>query len=137
MTTFDLQTIRYINLLDSISRVKTRRCFLYNNMVVFAVPKELMAKAIGPGATHVHNIQEKLGKKIRIIEEAQSINNVENFIKGIVSPVLFHSLEIKENTIVLTAGSQSKASLIGRNRRREAELQQIIKDTFGMDLKIV
>ncbi|MBM3233036.1 hypothetical protein FJZ18_02625 [Candidatus Pacearchaeota archaeon] len=137
MTTFDLQTIRYINLLDSTAKVKTRKCFNYNNMIIFAVPRALMAKAIGPGASHIHSIQEKLGKKIRIIGEANDVEEAEKFIKDIVAPITFHSLEIKEGTLILTAGSQSKAALIGRNRRREDELQQIIKDTFGMDLKIV
>ena len=47
------------------------------------------------------------------------------------------SMEVKEGAIVLTAGSQSKAALIGRNRRREAELKQILKDTFNLELKIV
>ena len=137
MTTIDLQTIRYINLLDNVAKVKTRRCFTYNNMVIFAVPRALVAKAIGPGATHIHHIQEKLGKKIRIIEEAHDIQEAERFIKAIVAPISFHSLENKEGTLMLTAGSQSKAALIGRNRRREEELQQIVKDTFGADLKIV
>ena len=137
MATLDLQTIRYINLLDSISRVKTRKCFLYNNMIIFAVPPALVARAIGPGASHIHNMQDKLGKKIRIIKEAQDVSEAERFIKDIVAPVTVHSIEIKEGGIVVTAGSQSKASLIGRNRRREAELQQIVKDTFRMDLKIV
>ena len=106
-------------------------------MIIFAVPKALIAKAIGQGASNINIIQEKLVKKIRIIEEAKDIDDVERFIKDIVAPVAFHSLEIKEGTLFLTAGSQSKAALIGRNRRREEELQQILKDTFGMELKII
>ena len=137
MATLDLQTIHYINLFDNVTKVKTRKCFNYNNMIVFAVPRALVARAIGPGASHIHNIQEKLGKKIRVVEEALVPEQAERFIKDIVAPVGFHTLEIKEGSFVLAAGSQSKAALIGRNRRREAELQQIVKDTFGMDLKIV
>ena len=106
-------------------------------MIIFAVPRTLIAKAIGPGASHIHHIQERLGKKIRIIEEAQSVQEAEKFIRDIVAPVTFHSLEMKENILIMTAGSQSKAALIGRNRRREEELQQIIKDTFNIELKII
>lgn len=137
MTTINMQTMRYINLLDKTTRVKTRKCFLYNNSIVFAVPKIFMSQAIGPEAAHVRAIQEQIGKKIKIIEEVQGIDDAQRFVEDLVSPVTFKSLEIKEGIFVLTAGMQSKAALIGRNRRRYDELQQILKDTFGLDLKIV
>ncbi len=137
MTTIDMQTMRYINLLDKASHVKTRKCFLYNNTIIFAVPRAFMSQAIGHDAANIRFIQEQIGKRIRIIEEARGVEDSEKFIAAIVAPVTFKSLEIKEGMFILTAGSQSKAALIGRNRRREDELRQISKDTFGLDLKIV
>ena len=137
MATLDLQTIRYINLLDTTARVKTRKCFVYNNTIIFAVPREFVAKAIGPGASNIHRIQDQLGKRIRVIEEARGIEDAERFIKAVIAPVTLQSLEEKEGLLVLTAGSQSKAALIGRNRRREEELAQILKDTFSKELKII
>lgn len=137
MTVIDLQTIRYINLLDAASRVKTRKCFVYNNTIFFAVPRELVSRAIGPNAVNVRNIQKKLEKKVKIIAEASGISDTERFVQDIVAPVRFVSAEIKDNAITITAGSQSKAALIGRNRRREAELKQILKDTFNLELRIV
>lgn len=132
-----MQTMRYINLLDKTSKVKTRKCFSYNNMIVFAVPKIVMSQAIGPDATHLHYLQEKIGKRVKIVGEAKGIEDAEKFVEAIVAPVTFKSLELKEGIFVLTAGSQSKASLIGRNRRRLIEMDQILKDTFGYGLKIV
>lgn len=137
MTTIDMQTMRYINLLDKASRVKTRKCFLYNNMIVFAVPRAFMSQAIGPDAAHIRFIQNQIGKRIRVIEEARGFEDAERFVEAIVAPVTFKSLEMKDDMFVLSAGSQSKAALIGRNRRREDELRQIMKDTFGLDLKII
>src|SRR3989338_7942971 len=134
MATINLQTIRYINLLDSASRVKTSKCFSYNNIIVFAVPKFLVSRAIGPGAINIRRMQEKLGKKIKVIAEASGTDDVERFISDVVSPVKFKMVEIKDGTIAITAGMESKAALIGRNRRREDELKQISKDTFGLDL---
>lgn len=137
MTVLDLQTIRYINLLDNASRVKTSKCFTYNNTIFFAVPKSQISKAIGPNASNIHKIQDKLAKKVKVIAEAQGSDDAERFVKDIVSPVKFVSSEIVDRVFVLTAGSQSKAALIGRNRRREEELAQIIKDTFNLELKIL
>jgi transcription antitermination factor NusA-like protein len=132
-----MQTMRYINLLDRAARVKTTRCFLYNNAVYFAVPKSMVSKAIGPAAINVKKMQEHLGKRVRIIQEPSGLGDAERFVREIVEPVKFKSLEVKEGIFILTAGSQSKAALIGRNRRRFIELGIILKDSFGMDLKIV
>ena len=137
MAVISMQTMRYINLLDRAARVRTTRCFVYNNVIYFAVPKEMVSKAIGPAAINVKRMQEKLGKRIRIISEPLRLAHAERFVREIVEPVRFKSLEIKDGIFVLTAGSQSKAALIGRNRRRAEELQLILEDSFGMGLKIV
>ena len=44
---------------------------------------------------------------------------------------------LKNLLLILTAGSQSKAALIGRNKRRLLELQRIAKDYFGKEFRIV
>lgn len=138
MAVLDLQTIRYINLLDNTARVKTRKCFNYNNAIIFAVPQHMIMKAVGPNARNIRFIQEKLGKRIRVIREANGIEDSERFVRDIVAPVNFKSLEVKEGIFVLNAGGiQSKAALIGRNKRRLEEMRQIMKDTFNMNLKIV
>ena len=138
MVVLDLQTIRYINLLDNTARVKTRKCFNYNNAIIFAVPQHMIMKAVGPNARNIRFIQEKLGKRIRVIREASGIEDSERFVRDIVAPVNFRSLEVKEGVFVLNAGGiQSKAALIGRNKRRLEEMRQIMKDTFNMGLKIV
>lgn len=133
-----MQTMRYINLLDRASNVKTKQCFIYNNTIFFAVPKELVSRAIGPAALNVKRIQENLGKKVRIIEEPQGLKDAMKFLKDIVSPNRFKLLEIKENCFTITAGNnQNKAILMGRNKKRLEELQKIVRDTYGMDLRII
>ena len=138
MAIIDMQTMRYINLLDRASNVKTKQCFIYNNTIFFAVPKELVSRAIGPAALNVKRIQENLGKKVRIIEEPQGLKDAMKFLKDIVSPNRFKLLEIKENCFTITAGNnQNKAILMGRNKKRLEELQKIVRDTYGMDLRII
>jgi transcription termination/antitermination protein NusA len=137
MAIISMQTMRYINLLDRSASVRTRNCFVYNNTIYFAVPKRSVSKAIGPAALNVKKMQEKLGKRIRIIQEQEGIADAERFVREIVEPVKLKSLEIKDGTFILNAGSQSKAALIGRNRRRLDELSNILRDCFGMELKII
>jgi len=138
MVIISMQTIRYINLLDKTARVKTRKCFVYNNKIFFAVDRRLVSKAIGPAAANIKKMQENLGKKVKIIKEAEGIKDAKRFIEDIVEPVKFKALEIKDDGMVITAGNnQNKASLIGRNKRRYEELRKIVQDFFDMELKIV
>jgi transcription antitermination factor NusA-like protein len=110
---------------------------MYNNIIYFAVPKALVSKAIGPAAVNVKRMQEKLGKRIRIIQEPQGLQDAQRFASDIVDPIKFKSLELQDSQFVLTAGNGNKAALIGRNKRRLIELSNILKDNFGFDLRIM
>ena len=108
-----MQTMRYINLLDRTAHVKTRKCFVYNNTIFFAVPRQFVSKAIGPDASNIRKIQESLGKKIKVIKEAGGYEDAENFVEDVVSPAKFKSFEVKDGAGIITAGNnQNKAILI-------------------------
>ena len=57
MTVINMQTMRYLNLLDKESRVRTTTCFVYNNTIIFAVPPYLVSRAIGPNALNTKKLQ--------------------------------------------------------------------------------
>ena len=137
MATIDMQTMRYINLLDRASNVKTTKCFVYNNMIIFAVPRIMVSRALGQNAVNVRKLQDQLGKRVRIVAEPSSMEDAERFVLDIVEPVKFKSLIFKEGVFVISATTASKASLIGRNKRRLDELNQIIKDNLGYEVKII
>ncbi|MEK6875482.1 MAG: hypothetical protein AABX30_02260 [Nanoarchaeota archaeon] len=135
--TIDMQDMRYINLFGKITQVNTRFCFKYNDMIIFAVPEKLISKAIGLGGKNIKKISGTLNRKIKVIKSLNGEEDARRFIADIVSPVTFRDLEIRENEIIIAAGSQNKAALIGRNRRRFIELQKIVKNYFSKDLKII
>jgi len=137
VNTLDMQDIRYINLFGQITRINTRFCFRYNEAIIFCVPKSLISKAVGEKGRNIHQISEILRRKIKVVPIPRGINDVQSFIEAIVSPVRFKGLEVVGNEIVLTAGNQSKAALIGREKRRFLEMQKIIKDFFGREYKII
>jgi len=132
-----MQKMRYINSLSRVSKIKTSKCFIYNNVIIFAVPKAFLSKAIGPGAKNIKTLNEIFGKRVRVVVEPKGKQDLEKFVKSIVEPVQFNSIEEKNNEFVLTAGSRNKAALIGRNKRRLIELSQILEDVFGKGMKIV
>jgi len=135
--TIDMQDLRYLNLFGKITKVSTKYCFQYNEAIVFCLPKHLISKALGENGKNIRQISEMLKKRIKIIPIPRGIEDVKLFIGAIINPVTFKELEIKGDEIILTAGSQNKAALIGRNKRRLLEMQKIIKSFFGKDFKII
>ena len=135
--TISMQDMRYLNLFGRVTKISTRYVIKYNEKIIFCVPKSLISKAIGPEARNIKRIGEILGRRIKVIPTPTGIQHVREFIQAIVNPVEFKDLEIKEDEIILTAGSRSKAALLGRNKRRLHEMQKIIKDFFGKEFRII
>ena len=106
-------------------------------MIMFGVPRDMVLKAIGPNSRNLKKIHEILGKRIRVIQLPSGIEDLNNFVKNIISPVEFKEIEINEDEVILNAGSQNKAALIGRNKRRLNEMREIISDFFGKEFKII
>jgi len=137
INTINMQDIRYLNLFNKITNVNTRFCFKYNEVIGFSVPKELVSKAIGEGGRNIKRMSEILGKRIKVISAPRGLYDIRKFMESVVSPTTFKDLEFDAKEIVITAGPQSKAALIGRDKRRLHELQKISKDFFDRDLRIV
>jgi NusA-like KH domain protein len=134
--TIDMQDMRHLNLFEKITKIRTRFCFMYNETIFFCVPKQFVSKAIGERGRNIKNMSEILRRKIKIIPIPNGIEHAKYFIESIVAPVEFKEIQISKDEIILTAWRQSKAALIGRNKRRLMEMKKIIGDFFGRDFKI-
>ena len=135
VSTIDMQDMRYLNLFEKIMKVRTRFCFKYNEGIVFCVPRQLVSKAIGEGGRNIRKMSEILGKRIKVVAAPEGLHDAEGFIRAVVSPTTFKSLEVKDNEIIVNGGD-NKAALIGRNKRRLQEMQKIVKDFFGKEFRI-
>jgi len=136
INTIDMQGMRYLNLFSKITNVNTRHFFKYNEAIMFCVPKHLLSKSLGKNGSNLKRIGEILKRRIRIIPMPRGIEDAEIFVRAIVNPVEFKDLEIKEDEIIINAGSANKAALIGRNKRRLNEMQEIIRNFFKKDVRI-
>jgi transcription antitermination factor NusA-like protein len=137
INTIDMKDMRHLNLFSRITHIDTRFCFTYNEIIFFCVPKKLVSKAIGTDAKNIRKMNMILKRKIRILPNPVGIEDAEKFIQSIISPIELKELKTTDNEIILTAGSQNKAALIGRNKRRFLEMQRIVSDYFKRDFKLV
>jgi len=134
--TLDMKFIRYLNLFEKITKVRTQHCFIYNSVIIFVVPGKILGKAIGEHGANTKKMSSIIGKKVRVISEAEGKEkeDIEKFVLAIVHPVRFNNLEFNdaEKKVVINGGRQSKAALIGRNKLRLAEMQKILEDYFNI-----
>ena len=130
--TLNMQFIRYANLFGKITRIRTNHCFEYNNTIIFAVPRSFVGKAIGRDTINLKKLNSIIRKKIKIVPIPKGIEDIENFVSVIVNPVRFKGIDIKESTAIINASNQSKAALIGRNKVRLEEMQNILEQYFGI-----
>ena len=130
----DMQLMRYINLFARTTKVSTTKVFVYNNQIVFAVPRAKVSIAIGKGACNIKRMSETLRKKIRVVvmPAVDDVEGIKKFVEDVVKPIEINGVELKSGGIVVNGGRQSKAALIGRNRQREKELGDILKSFFGI-----
>ena len=135
--TINMQDMRHLNLFGKITQVNTRFCFTYNDYIIFCVPYSMISKAVGENGRNVKRLNEVMKRKIKVIPSPRGIEDAKKFFESVVSPTQFKEIEFNDKEITVTAGSQNKAALIGRNRRRLIELQKIARDFFSRDLKIV
>jgi len=136
VNTIDMQDLRYLNLFNKVTRVNTKYCFEYNNTIYFCVPKNLIRKAIGEDARNIRRISETIRKRVKIVPIPRDIGDAKFFIEAVVNPIQIKEMEINENEIIVGGNVQTKASLIGRNKRRLLEMQEIVRDFFKREFKV-
>lgn len=128
----DMKKIQYLNIFEKITRIKTRYCFEYNSSVIFAVPAYLVSKAIGENGNNVKRLSRAINRKVRIVAIPSVPSDIANFVETVVYPVRFKKITVESGTVVIHAGPQSKALIIGRNRIRLNNLKTILEKYFGI-----
>ncbi len=128
----DMQFIRYANIFNRITNIRTNHCFVYNNALIFAVPRRLVSRALGQDNQNLKRLSYSLGKKVKIVAIPYGKEDMENFVSVITYPVKFKSIDINDGEVIINANSQNKACLIGRERRRLNEMQKVLSQYFGI-----
>lgn len=129
--------MRYINLFSKISGINPKHCFIYNATVIFVVPSPKLSKAIGENGKNIKRMGAIINRKVKVVMAPNGLEDAEEFISTIIYPTQMKSIEIENNNLIINAGQQNKAMLIGRNKARLDEMKKIVKDYFDKDVRIV
>ncbi|MBI4919529.1 hypothetical protein HY837_06360, partial [archaeon] len=90
-----------------------------------------VGKAVGKNGQTVNLLQNKLKKRVKIVEYSPEL---KTFINNVVSPLKLRDIK-EENSIVslVPQDTQTRAILIGRNASSLRELENIIKRFFKIN----
>ena len=77
------------------------------------------------------------GPAIRVVAIPDGMKDIKSFIQAVINPVSFNSIEITPDEVIVTAGPQNKAALLGRNKRRLDEMQGIIANFFKIGYRVI
>ena len=127
-----MQFIRYANIFYKITGIRCNHCFSYNNTVLFAVPRLFIMRAIGRDNVNLERLSQIIRKKIKIVAIPRGKEDIENFVSIIVRPARFKAIKVNGEEVIINADLQNRASLIGRNKNRLNEMENILKQYFGV-----
>jgi len=137
-TIIDIRKIRYLNLFERITGIRGMDCFFYNNMVYFAVLPQDIFRAIGKDSENLKKLSNVIERKIRVIAYPSKLKEAPKFILQMIVPLELKNITINGKEIIIDAGSrEAKALLMGRDKKKLEELEDIIKSFFGCELKVL
>lgn len=136
--TLEIQFIQYMNFFEKIIGLRTKHCFSFNNTLFFVVTPNCVSRAIGENASNIKRLAEKLRKKVRIIAAPSSAEDAEKFVTSLVYPIKIKRFVVEGNEASIIAPREARAMIIGRNKVKLAELENILKEYFGIKrLKLI
>ncbi len=130
----DLENLGYSTIFEKITRTHVRDSFPTEDAIYFIVNPGFLGKALGKGAENVRRLQQRLNKKIRIVEFSSSS---QTFVERLIYPLKVESIEERDDAIVIIESQKTtKGKIIGRGGSNLKILSEIVSRFFGKELKI-
>ncbi len=133
----DIQKIQYMNIFEQVIKLKAKYCFTYDNIIIFAVPKKFVTKAIGRNAQNVNRLSMRLNRKVKIVATPTSQIDLDNFISVIIFPHKFKRLSLENHQLIIFSAPREKAALIGRGKKRLKKLSDVLERFFSIKKVII
>lgn len=85
---------QHIALFEDVTGADAVDCLIEADRVVFLVSAGEMSDAIGPSGYVVEQVEDRLGKRVSLVENADT---PERFVANALAPAVVHNVTISEN----------------------------------------
>ena len=133
---YDMNIMHFISLFEAITRVHAKDCFDDNGRLVFVVQKGEIGKAIGKQGCNIKIMEDKLKKKIRIVEFE---DDVVDFVRNMIAPLRVEGIADDDGMIMIKGNdTKTKGLLIGRESQNMKRLGSVVRRYFKIrGIKVV
>ena len=130
----DPRDMDMFSIMEKITRARVKDCFADEETVYFVVARGEMGKALGKGGVNVKKVQERIKKKIKVIEFN---DHLPTFVKNIIHPVKVEEILTDEKSIkIKSPNKKTKSLLIGRGGKNLKLLNRAIQRFYDKEVII-
>jgi NusA-like KH domain protein len=129
--------MKLIALFQAVTRTDVKDCFTDENGIVnFIVFENQIGKALGKKAANVKLLENKLKKRIKLIEFKAE---VKSFIKSLLFPLKISDISEENGIIeVVPIDTKTRGMIIGRNAVNLRNTEKIVQRFFDIkEIKVV
>jgi N utilization substance protein A len=132
---FDTETIKTINLFETVSQANVKDCIIMDDRIYFLVEEQNLKK-IRENGQLIKNLERMLNKKILIFEYSKDVSKfLKDSIKGIKEIKIRN--EKDETTIEINVENSLKSLVIGKDGKNIKALRQFLKRNYNINNLVV
>ena len=124
---------QYLALVEEETDVAARDCVVEDDRLIVVVPPGEMGKAIGSGGERVQRVEDRVGKRVELVEDADT---AEAFVANALSPAAVYNVTISENEDVVAyaeVAEEDRGVAIGTDGRTIDRARQLAERHFDVD----
>lgn len=128
------QQIAAMSLFSKLTRVDAKDCFLTDSGFIFVVKEGLAGMAVGKAGSNIKKLEKITKKKVKVVEYSA---DPCKFVANLIFPIRPKDIVKEDDKIKIIAGDfQSRARLIGRNKKNLNQLLNIFNKYFKESIEI-
>ena len=127
------EALQLIARFEDVTGAVARDCLIESDRVTFLVAPGEMADAIGPGGKAVNRAEDRLGKTVQLVEDA---DNPEAFVANALAPAAVYNVTISENdtrVAYVEVAEEDKGIAIGAGGRTIDVARTLAKRHYDID----
>ncbi|MCD6323691.1 MAG: NusA-like transcription termination signal-binding factor [Desulfurococcales archaeon] len=131
------EELRYMALLSDVTGVSAKDCIIDDDSgtIIFIVPPGQAGLAVGAKGKNVKRLSKILGRRIEIVEYADSL---EDFAKNIFLPARVLKIRLNKmpdgrKVLYVKVDPEDRGIAIGKNGRNVAKAKAILSRYYGID----
>ena len=133
----DNELLQTIGLIEKATQATIEKCIPRDDKLVLIVERGDARKIVGPDGATLKRLEEKLGKRLKIIEKSA---DKFQFVKNAMLPLKVETIH-EENNIIIVHGNDEKTRglMIGAKARNLRFTESIVQQYFPdvIEIKVV